>query len=108
MSGRPPVPVARSLKTLGGNLRRARLRRNLSVALVAERAMVARSTVVALEKGEPGVSILNVMKVAWILGFLECFDDIASQATDPQARILEDETLRRRAGRPGSGHHGDG
>lgn len=102
-----PVPVQRSLKTFGANLRRARLWRNMSVALLAEAAVVARSTVVALEKGEPGVSIMNVMKIAWILGFRDCFDDIASQATDPQAQILEDETLRRRAGRRDSGHHGN-
>ena len=45
------------LKTLGEQIKLARLRRNLSVELVAERAGISRTTLWNVEKGSPSVAI---------------------------------------------------
>ena len=45
------------LKTLGEQIKIARLRRNLSMRLVCERASISRATLWQVEKGSPSVSI---------------------------------------------------
>lgn len=45
------------LKTMGEQIRLARLRRNLSVNLVCERAYISRATLWKVENGDPSVAI---------------------------------------------------
>ena len=45
------------LKTMGEQIKLARLRRNLSVELVAERAGISRASLWKVEKGSPSVAI---------------------------------------------------
>ena len=45
------------LQEMGNQIRLARLRRDLSVSLVCERAYISRSTLWKVEKGNPGVAI---------------------------------------------------
>jgi len=45
------------LETMGEQIKMARLRRKLSVELVAERASISRATLWAVEKGSPSVAI---------------------------------------------------
>jgi len=45
------------LKTMGEQIKLARLRRNLSVELVAERAGISRSSLWKVESGNPAVAI---------------------------------------------------
>lgn len=45
------------LKTLGEQIRLARLRRNLTVNLVSERAGISRATLWKVEKGSPAVAM---------------------------------------------------
>jgi len=45
------------LETMGEQIRLARLRRKLSVELVAERAGISRATLWAVEKGSPSVAV---------------------------------------------------
>ena len=45
------------LKTLGEQIKIARLRRNLSMRLVSERAGICRATLWQVEKGSPSISI---------------------------------------------------
>ena len=47
----------RILKTMGEQIKLARLRRKISVELIAERAGISRSTLWSVEKGSPSVSI---------------------------------------------------
>lgn len=49
--------VLSNLKLLGENIRLARLRRNLPMDLICERANVSKPTLIAIEKGSPTVSI---------------------------------------------------
>ncbi|MBR7132450.1 MAG: helix-turn-helix domain-containing protein [Clostridia bacterium] len=45
------------LKTMGEQIKLARLRRNLTVELVAERARISRASLWNVEKGSPSVAI---------------------------------------------------
>jgi transcriptional regulator with XRE-family HTH domain len=100
----PPHPVVqRLLKALGENIRLARLRRGFSMALVAERAGMSRTTLRAVEGGEPGVTLGSYANVLHSLGL---HDDLALVARDDElGRKLQDAKLptRRRAPKRSSG-----
>ena len=73
---------------MGTQVRLARLRRKLSVELVAERAGISRQTVIAVEKGMSSVSIGIVANVLLALGLQ---DDILLIARDDiLGRTLQD------------------
>jgi len=59
---------SRILIEFGENIRLARLRRNFSAMMVAERANISRPTLTALENGAPGVSIGHIVQVLGVLG----------------------------------------
>ncbi|MBE0637994.1 MAG: helix-turn-helix transcriptional regulator [Bacteroidales bacterium] len=69
----------RILATLGENIKLARLRRRLSTMQVSERAGISRSTLNAVEKGQPGVSLGIYARVLHILGLEK---DLLSVAKD--------------------------
>ena len=48
---------ARLLQELGTNIHLARLRRDLSSEQIAERAGIARNTLIKIERGDEGVAI---------------------------------------------------
>ncbi len=52
-----PIPVKNALRKLGSDIRDARLRRRVPVAVMAQRAFISRTTLVKLEKGDPGVAM---------------------------------------------------
>ena len=58
----------RTLKKAGGNIKKARLRRNLHAELVAERAGISVDTLSAIEKGLSTVSIGAYAAVLHALG----------------------------------------
>jgi len=85
------------LKALGENIRLARLRRDLSSEMVAERAGISRATLSAIEAGSGSVSMAAWIQALFVLG-LE--DDLAEVARDDElGRRLQDAKLppRRRA-----------
>ncbi len=53
---RPSPAVRRVLRRLGADIREARLRRDLSMEIVAERAATPRATLTRVEMGDPAVS----------------------------------------------------
>jgi transcriptional regulator with XRE-family HTH domain len=84
--------VKRLLVALGENIKMARLRRNLSLRAVAERAGLALNTVVAVEKGASGASI---GAIAGILQSLNLAEDISLIAKDDVlGRKLQDLGLQ--------------
>ena len=88
----------RILEAMGENIKLARLRRNLSAELVAERASISRATLCNVEKGSPSVSIGTYVMVLHALGMASEFEKIA--ADDELGRKLQDLNLvskRRRA-----------
>ena len=85
-------PMAkRQLVQLGDNIRMARLRRSLSLRSVAQRAGISPNTVVAIEKGEPGVSIGAIANVLHCLSLLGDLSQIAKD--DLLGRKLQDLEL---------------
>lgn len=63
------LPAAKNmLVELGGNLKRARLRRRMSAEQVAQRADISRSTLWMMEKGSPAVAMGAYLQVLVVLG----------------------------------------
>lgn len=80
--------VVRALKITGENIRLARRRRHWTTENLAERAGIARGTLVAIEKGSSSVSIGHYASVLFALGLA---DDLALLAADdPEGRKLQD------------------
>ena len=79
------------LKNLGENIRLARLRRNITLALQAERAGISRPTLTAIEKGSPSVSLGNYTQVLVSLGMEKDLLKVASD--DELGRKLQDLNL---------------
>ena len=85
------------MQVVGEQIKLARLRRNLSVAQVAERATCSPLTVSRIEKGIPTVAIGIYLRVLYAL---QLDDDILSLAKDDKlGRALQDMNLppRKRA-----------
>lgn len=61
----------RILEKMGEQIKLARLRRNLSVELIAERAGISRATLWAVEKGTATVSIGTYAAVLHALGGMD-------------------------------------
>jgi len=89
------------LETLGENIRLARLRRNISSSLQAERAGISRPTLTMIEKGSPTVSLGSYVQVLVTLGMEK--DLLKVAADDELGRKLQDLNLpvRQRAPRKG-------
>ena len=97
-----PLSVRRALTKLGADISVARRRRNLPVALVAERAFVGRNTITRVERGDPGVSIGIYASVLFALGLTERLSDIADPNSDEVGMALESERLPIRARQNGA------
>lgn len=90
-----PRKIAAKLQTVGEQIRMARLRRNLTLALVAERAQCSRLTAAKIEKGDPTVSMGAYLRVLFALQLADDINLIAKN--DPLGRDLQDLQMRKRA-----------
>jgi transcriptional regulator with XRE-family HTH domain len=88
-----PVPVARALRKLGHDIRDARRRRRIPVAILADRASVSRTTLSKAEKGDPGVSLGTYATVLFSLGMIDRLADVADPRHDAAGLDLEEEHL---------------
>ena len=95
-SPKAPIPVVRALRKLGHDIRDARRRRRIPVAILAERASMSRTTLNKLEKGDPTVSVGSYAVVLFTLGMIERFSDVADPRHDAVGRELEEEHLPQR------------
>jgi transcriptional regulator with XRE-family HTH domain len=91
-----PLPVARALRKLGHDIRDARRRRRIPVAILAERAGMSRMTLNKIEKGDPGVSSGNYATVLFALGMADRLADVADPRHDAIGIELEEEHLPER------------
>ena len=90
--------TTRILDELGANIKLARLRRNLGVELVAERAGISRATLWAVEKGSPSVAMGIYAQVLLAIGLEK---DLLSVARDDElGRKLQDARLPTRSRAP--------
>ena len=88
----------RVLDEFGDRLKLTRLRRNLSVELVAQRAGISRATLWAAEKGSPSVALGIYAQVLFALGLEK--DLLKVAADDELGRKLQDASLPVRSRAP--------
>jgi transcriptional regulator with XRE-family HTH domain len=94
-----PLATRRALATLGADLQRARKRRRLTAAMVAERARISRPTLLRVERGDPAVSLGIYATVLWVLGLGDRIEQLAASELDAVGLSLEDERLPKRVRR---------
>ncbi len=109
-SSRTPIPAGRALRKLGHDIREARRRRRIQVAILAQRASISRTTLNKVERGHPGVSFGTYATVLFTLGMADRLADVADPRHDTVGLELEEENLpkrirlsrRRKPGKPES------
>ena len=91
-----PLPVLRILRKLGSDIRDARLRRRIRTVTLAERALISRTTLHRIERGDPGVSMGNYSTVLFVLGLHDGISDLADRSRDVLGLDLLEEKLPQR------------
>jgi transcriptional regulator with XRE-family HTH domain len=92
----PPYPVEQTLKRLGANLRTARLRRNLTIADMAEKIGTGERAVADAERGKPSTGVAVYAAMLWALDLLHQVADVAAPERDEEGQTL---ALTRERGR---------
>ncbi len=92
---RLPRKLAKNMETVGEQIRVARLRRNLTIAQVADRATCSPLTVSRVEKGCPTVAIGIYLRVLYALQLDE--DILLLAQADPIGQQLQNNNLQQRA-----------
>jgi len=95
-----PLPSANALRKLGTDIRDARRRRRITMALMAERAGITPDTLKQIEKGNPSTSIGGYASVLFSLGMTDRLRDIADARHDLIGLRLEEERLPKRVRMP--------
>jgi transcriptional regulator with XRE-family HTH domain len=91
-----PLPAARALRKLGGDIKDARRRRRIPMATMAQRASISRTTLAKIEKGDPGVQFGIYATVLFVLGLTNRIGDLADVRHDDTGLQLEEERLPQR------------
>ena len=91
-----PLPVLRALRKLGHDIRDARRRRRIPVAIAAQRASISKTTWLKVEKGDPGVLVGTYVTVLFVLGLVDRVAQLADPGTDTVGLRLEAEQLPQR------------
>ena len=89
-----PRRVAHNLAIVGEQIRLARLRRDLSIAEIAERATCSELTVMRVEKGMPTVAVGIYMRILFAMDLDESVLFLAKD--DEMGRTLQDLQLKER------------
>lgn len=95
----PTISVRRALLKFGEDIRFARLRRRLTMALVAERAGIGLSTLGKIEKGDPNVSLGNYASALFALNLGTPFKNLLDPSKDDVGLLLDYENIPKRASR---------
>jgi transcriptional regulator with XRE-family HTH domain len=92
MANKLPRKLEQNMQIVGEQIRLARLRRNLTIAQVADRATCSTLTVSRIEKGSPTVALGIYLRVLYAL---QLEDDILLLAKDDiLGRNLQDIKLK--------------
>jgi transcriptional regulator with XRE-family HTH domain len=87
-----PPAAASALRTLGENLRVARVRRRESQRTWAKRLGISVPTLIRMEKGDPGVGAGIYATALWLMGTVGGLSELAAPAADSGA--LENDVRR--------------
>ena len=91
-----PIPANKALQKLGSDLKEARIKRRLTMALVEERAGITHVTLTKVEKGDAGVSIGIYTKVMFVLGLIDNVYNLAEPDNDVVGKMYDKENLPKR------------
>ena len=94
--GTLPLPVRRILRKLGSDIRDARLRRRIRASTMAERALISRTTLHKIERGDAGVSMGMYATVLFVLGMHDGITELADRSRDGMGLDLLEERLPQR------------
>jgi len=94
MGNKLPRKLEQKMQIVGEQIKLARLRRNLSIAQVAERATCSSLTVSRIEKGTPTVGIGIYLRVLYALQLDDEILWIAKE--DTLGKALQDLSLKNR------------
>jgi len=84
-----PFEVLQAVRTVGANIRLARVRRRLSQESLAQACQITRKTLYAIESGAPGIALGSLFSVLWALGLLDSAAQLANPDQDEHGKILE-------------------
>ena len=93
---RPSAAVRRALHKLGTDIRDARRRRRLPMAIVAQRAFTSRPSLQRVEAGDANVSISIYAAVLQALGLLDGLGSLADIEHDKVGQALAGADLPKR------------
>jgi transcriptional regulator with XRE-family HTH domain len=91
------IEVESLLQQLGQRLKNARLARNESQELFAQRLGLTRQSYSKMEKGSPQTLIGNWLAASSILGRLEGWKEVLAEKEDLFAKFEEKSSARQRA-----------
>ena len=84
----PPYRVEQAIERLGGNVRTARPRRNLTIADVAEKIGTGPRAVSDAEKGKVSTGIAVYVALLWAYDLLDPPGEIADPVKDEEGQAL--------------------
>lgn len=90
-----PLPVKRSLRTIGQNLANQRKLLGLTARMVAERAGTTPQTISKLENGD-GASLEITLRVMRVLGLMDAVVAASDPLATERGRMMVDERLPER------------
>ena len=93
----PPYPVEEAMRRLGENLRRARLRRNMTIADAGQRIGTGSRAVADAEKGKASTGFVVYVALLWLYGLLNQLEEVADPSNDKEGLSLEIAKGRTRA-----------
>jgi len=93
----PPHSVEKALKTLGKNLRTARIRRKMTIENVATRIGTGPRAIMDAEKGKPSTGVAVYLALLWVYGLLTPVEDLADPTKDKEGLARESASGRIRA-----------
>jgi transcriptional regulator with XRE-family HTH domain len=102
----PPYPVEQTLRQLGANLRRARIRRSMTVSDAAERIGTGPRAVMDAEKGKASTGMVVYAALLWLYDQLDQLGEVADPSKDMEGLSLESVQERQRV-RKGRGLDSD-
>lgn len=100
LTAAPPYAVEQAIKHLGGNLRTARLRRNLTIEDVADKIGTGPRAVSDAEKGKATTGVAVYTALLWAYDLLRPMEFLADPSTDEEGLALSMRRERARAEKP--------
>lgn len=91
-----PLPVERTLKKFGKDIRIARIKRGFTLEMMAERIGIHRSTYGKMEKGDSLVGLGAYATALFVLGFGTPLSNLIDQRSDDSGLLLDLEKLPKR------------